>query len=308
MNKIKIIPLFIILILINFKSFSDEKIFIIYNLDSEIITNVDVEKESRYLLFLNNQLKNLDKYKIFNISKQSALRDKIKQIEILKFINIDKKNSLTERYIKNYYIKLGLNNKKEFENLLKENNISLAYVEKKIQIEATWNQLIYDKYKSQVNIDKEKLIKLIKNNKDNEKIYKLSEISFERDKNEGIQKKIKSINESISEIGFKNTANIYSISDTAKLGGELGWIEEEKLSKKIIGLLTKLKINEHTLPIQIGGSFLILKIDNIKYEKKMINAEEELKKRIEFETDKQLLQFSRIYFNKIKINTNINEL
>ena len=192
--------------------------------------------------------------------------------------------------------------------MLKENNISLAYVEKKIQIEATWNQLIYDKYKSQVNIDKEKLIKLIKNNKDNEKIYKLSAISYERDKNEGIQKKIKSINESISEIGFKNTANIYSISDTAKLGGELGWIEEEKLSKKIIGLLTKLKINEHTLPIQIGGSFLILKIDNIKYEKKMINAEEELKKRIEFETDKQLLQFSRIYFNKIKINTNINEL
>ena len=185
----------------------------------------------------------------------------------------------------------------------------MEYVKKKINIELTWNQLIYEKYKDQINIDVNKLKKQISKNKSTteKKIYQLSEIIFEVDNQKNLDNKVKNIRESIEEIGFKNTANIYSIANTAKFGGEIGWIEEERLSKKVMQELKKRNINDITLPFQTGGSFLILRIDNIKYEQKIIDEKAQLDKIIQFQTDKQLERFSKIYYNKLKINTSINE-
>ena len=64
-----------------------------------------------------------------------------------------------------------------------------------------------------------------------------------------------------SEVGFKNTANLYSISDSAKLGGQVGWVEESQLSEIIKKAISKLKVGEYTKPITIPGGFLILHID-----------------------------------------------
>ena len=142
----------------------------------------------------------------------------------------------------------------------------------------------------------------------NEKVYLLSEIIFENDTKISFEQKVKNINQSINEIGFKNTANIYSTSDSAKFGGNLGWIEEKKLSKKILRSIEKLSTNEHSLPIQVGSAFLILKIEELKTQKKITDSAQELTKRIEYEKTRQLDQFSKIYYNKIRINTNIDEL
>ena len=57
---------------------------IIHSIGSEIITNIDIKKEFRYLIALNNSLKELDKEKILNISNESIIREKIKKIEIAK--------------------------------------------------------------------------------------------------------------------------------------------------------------------------------------------------------------------------------
>ena len=309
-KKIRFIFIILLLGLINFKSFSQEKVFIVYNVNNEIITNIDVEKESRYLIALNVQLKNLSKNKIIEISKESILRERIKKIELVKYFDLSEKNPGIENYIKNFYLKLKLNNQSDFQNYLKNYDLTLDYVEKKIQVEIAWNQLIYENYKNQINIDKKKLKNEIKKkeNVNTEKVYLLSEIIFEKNNQENIEKRISNINQSIREIGFENTANIYSVSDSAKFGGSIGWVEEDKLSNKISKKITKLNIGEHTLPIQVGSSFLILKIEEIKYEKKLINKKEELNRKINSETSRQLDQFSKIYYNKIKINTNINEL
>ena len=99
---------------------------------------------------------------------------------------------------------------------------------------------------------------------------------------------------------------VYQIAQ--KFGGSIGWVDEKELSKKIFNQIKGLKINEFTDPIQNGGSFLIIKIDDVKYIKKKINIKKELNKKINFETERQLQQFSKIYYNMIKINTNIDEL
>jgi peptidyl-prolyl cis-trans isomerase SurA len=137
------------------------------------------------------------------------------------------------------------------------------------------------------------------------KSYLLSEILFKNNKE---KPSTEIIEESIREIGFKNTANIYSISDSAKFGGDMGWIVEGNLSKKILVELKKIKINEHTKPIQFDNKFLIIKIENIKTEKTKKNKKKELEQIVQFETNKQLENFSKIFFSKVKININIDEL
>ena len=310
MPKVKFILFLFLLLIISFKSSTAENFYIVYKVNNEIITNSDIEKEYRYLISLNNQLKNLEKQKIIELSKESALREKLKKIELIKYFDLKTINIDIDNYLENFYRNLNIKNKKEFEEYLQSNNISLNYVQKKIEIEILWNQLIYDRYIGQINIDrnqlKEKVKKLISTKK--QKKYSLSEILFNIENNSNFEKKLENINQSISEIGFKNTANIYSISDSSKFGGKIGWIEEQKLSTKILEQLKALEVGQYTSPVQVGSSFLILKIEEIKYENAIINEDEELNKMIQFETSKQLDQFSKIFYEKIKINSFINEL
>ena len=310
MPKVKFILYLFFLILINFKSYATENIYIVYKINNEIITNSDIEKEYRYLVSLNNQLKDLKKQKIIELSKESALREKIKKIELAKYFDLKKINIDIDKYLENFYINLNITSKDEFEEYIGRNNISLDYIQKKIEIEVLWNQLIYDRYISQINIDrdelKKKLKKLISTKK--QKKYSLSEILFDKENNLNFEKKLENISQSINEIGFNNTANIYSISDSSKFGGKIGWIEEQRLSAKILEQFKVIEVGQYTAPIQVGSSFLILKIEEIKYENAVVNEDEELNKMIRFETNKQLEQFSKIYYGKIKINSLINEL
>ena len=310
MDKIKFIFTLIILLTLGAKSYSDENVYIVYKVNNQIITNADIEKEYLYLTSLNNQLKSLDKPRVLKISRESALREMIKKIELAKYFDLKKLNLNIDVYLQSFYENLNIKSDSEFEQYLKENNMSLDYIKTKIQIEILWNQLIYDRYFIQINIDKDELRKKLveTNNKINQKVYSLSEILFDKENNSSFKKKLEDIDQSINEIGFNSTANIYSVSDSSKFGGKIGWVEEKKLSKKIIQELESLEADQYTAPIQIGASVLILKIEEIKYEKTTINKDEELNKMIQFETSKQLDQFSKIFYKKIKINSLIDEL
>ena len=304
---IKKITVLLLLLFINFKLFAQDGVFIVYKINNQIITNVDIKEEAKYLLALNNQLKNLDEKKIYAIARESIVKEKIKKIEILKYFDLNQKNKFLDNVIKDFYLRLGLKNETEFSTYLEDYNLTINDVFKKIEIEATWNQLIYQKYKDIINVDINSLKKKLSTNRTlaDKKSYLLSEILF-KDNKEKPSAEI--IQKSIREIGFKNTANIYSISDSAKFGGDMGWVVEGNLSKKILMELKKIKINEHTKPIQFDNKFLIIKIENIKIEKIEKNEKKELEQMVQFETNKQLENFSKIFFNKVKININIDEL
>ena len=152
-----------------------------------------------------------------------------------------------------------------------------------------------------------KKISLKKDNQENN-FLSLIEIVFEKKKDEKFQEKLTQIQNSIEEIGFENTANIYSVSESSKFGGKLGWVNEESLTKKVLEGINGLKIGEQTAVIDMGSSYVILKIQDIKKQIIEINEDAALKKMIKFEENKQLENFSRIYYNKVKINSQINEL
>ena len=304
----KAIILVIFFSLININAFSENKFYIVAKVNNEIITNYDVEIESNYLKLLNPNLNQLDKNRVIGIAKNSLINEIIKQKQLEKIFEFDQSQKIIDQIFKDFYINLGFSKEKEFDQVLKnKKTYSILEVKEKIKIDFLWNKLIYNLHNKQIKVDKNKLLNKIKNSDQYKYQYLLSEIFFNKDKNESLENKVNKIKKSIDDVGFNNTASLYSISDTSSVGGKIGWIKEENLSPKILEELYKIKSGEITDIIKIGNNFLILKIEEIKKNKIEIDNEIKLKEMIDFERNRQLNQFSNIYFNKIKINYSINE-
>ena len=294
LKKYFYIILFFFSLIVNF-AFSDEKIFISVTVDKEIITNIDIKKEGEYLKILNPNLSNLKESDIKEIAKKSLINEIIKKNEIDKYLVKQEDEALDERLLKNLYT----NNlsKSEFENLLlQKKNYSLKEIKVKLKNEILWNDLIYFKFKDQVKVDKKKLERKINNiSLKTQKEYSLSEIIFEKKTEQNLIELTKKIKTSITEIGFNNSANIYSISETSKFGGKIGWVKEASLSNVINNELKGKKKNDITNVIQIGNNYLILMINDVKDSKMVIDKDKELERLIEFEKNRQINQFSKIF-------------
>ncbi len=281
---------------------------IIHYIQNEIITNIDIKNEFKYLVALNNSLKELDKEKILSISNESTIREKIKKIEISKnFKEIKINENYLELLLKDIYTRLNLGSINEFEVYLRDYNLKINDVKKKVSIDALWNEIIIQKYSSKIVINEDQIRqKILKNNKIQSKEYQLSEIIFEVQNKEEIEIKYNEVIKSINEIGFKNSAAIYSFSESAKIGGDIGWINENSINANIKKNINSLKVGDITKPIILSNGIMILKLINKKNVKNTINIENELKKAINYERDRQLNQYSKIYYNKIKKNLDFN--
>jgi peptidyl-prolyl cis-trans isomerase SurA len=285
------------------------EVYIKVIVNNEIITNYDLNREAEYLKILNPEIEKLTSNQINEISKNSLINHIIKKKEINKYYDENINNDFIEEYYLNIIKKLGFEFKEEafIKILNNKNTYSTKEIKDKIKIELLWNELIYSKFKNQVKINEEKLIKRIENEKKTIKNYFLSEIVFQKKKDENINVLINKILLSINEIGFNNTANIYSISDSAKFGGKIGWVEENMLSKNIIKQIDSLSVGQVSKPIKIGNNFILFKINEIKINEIKTDKKKELERLINNETNIKLNQFSKIYFDKIKMNYNINE-
>lgn len=295
-----------ILFLINNSNAVENKI--LFKINNEIITSLDIFDELKYLVTLNNELRSIENAQKFEIAKNSLIREKIKEIELKKKVNeIKIEEGLLQNVLIDYFKKENFQSISDFENYFLKVGINPDSIKRKITIEILWNQLIYSKYIQSVKIDKKEIKDdLLNNNKQKE--FLLSEILFNINEGEQLDLKFKSIKDSIKEKSFSETAIIFSISDTANKGGKLGWIKEASMNLKIKKQLDNIKIGNHTNPIVIPGGFLILKKEDYREVNIDIDFEKEFEIIIKEKTNKQLNQFSNIYFNKIKKNIVINEL
>ena len=280
-----------------------------YKVGDEIITNTDINNEKNYLFFLRPDLKNLTNSEMLKISEKSIIRDLIKKREVNRvFKDLDNKmiNDEIKRKLFNFK---KVKNEKEFLELLDGANIEYEIILERMKYEAFWNELIFQKYNSLIKINKNKL-KLdlehkISSNKKYE--YNISELLFEIGKNESFQSKYKEILNYIKLNDFETAASRFSISNSANNGGQIGWIKETLLSNNINSKLNKLEINELTSPMKYPNGYLILRVNNKKEIKEKINLEKELDELIKYEQNKQLNQFSILFFKKLKQNISINE-
>ena len=283
--------------------------FILLKIDNQIITNTDVENEKKYLLAINEKLLTLKDTEIFSISKESIIRERVKINELEKYFDIGVPTKFLDDLVRDLYSKLGYKNLEDLNTYLVSKNLDIKTIEAKLNIEALWNELIFLKYNDKVEVDEKKLKNKIKNtNYQNDKeLVSISEIVFSATTKAEVSETHDKILNSIKDIGFNNTANIYSVSNTAKFGGDVGWVGTNQLTDTIFNEIKNLKIGEYSGLIIIPGGFLILKINDKKVEKIKMDPEEQLKKLIIYEKDKQFNEFSSIYFQKIKKNALIDE-
>lgn len=311
MNKIKFLFYIILLIFFNQNTFSFENT-IIYKVDNEIITSYDIKKEVKYLISLNTNLKSLEKNEILRLAHQSIIKEKIKFIELKKYYSLEDESNdkLTSQVTSDLYKSLGFKSEKDFISYLSIQNIQIDWVKDKLKIESLWNNLIYRKHKNQIVVDEDKIkrqvLREIKSIKKQKKIF-LSEILIKLTTESDQLKLIEEVDRKIQEIGFDNAANTYSISNTANKGGKIGWVNESSLSSIIVKEIKNLKKGENTNPIKLASGFLILKVNDIEMSEVKVDQNKIVDSRINNELNKQLDQFSTLYYNKVKSKIKINE-
>ena len=302
------IGIFVFLSIINFKIVNSE-IFIKAKVNNQIITNFDIKNEKNYLLALNPNLRNLPDENINRYAIDSVINEKIKKIEIEKKYEIIENKNVIEKVIQDLYSEIGISNIEEFKVYLSKHNVNLSTVKKKIAIEVAWNDYIVQKFNNAVLVDEAKIKDKI--NRLSEKNYidniLLSEIIFTLNESENFEKKLEKIEKSINQIGFEETAKIYSVSESKKNGGKIGWVYKSQLSNKISKQIENIKVGEFTEPMTVPGGLIILKLVDKKNQLIEINEEEEFKKAVSFEKNRQLTMYSTLHYKRIYNKAVINE-
>ena len=218
---------------------------ILFKVNNEIITSIDLLNNLNYLKSLNPNFENLDKNTMMSIASNELIKHKIKEIAIEQITNqsIDKK--LLEDFLISNYAMNNIKNISELNKYLNQYDIEVEYLKSKMKTKLLWNRLIFSKFSDKVIINKDEIKnELTKNNSQNE--YKLSEIIFSLENNETLGLKSKKIFDIIEKDGFDTAALKFSNSDSSSLGGNIGWIKENSLNKNVRDSLKEVEEKKYT--------------------------------------------------------------
>ncbi len=299
-----LVKILVILFSSNLLANVDNKIVI--TVEDEIITSYEVKNKVLTSLFLAKQ--DINQTKVDQFKKQSIellIQEKLKIIE-LKKLDIKADNLRINTYLNS----ISSNNIESLKNSFKKSNLNFDLFKKGIETQFMWQEFIYMRYKDKINIDEEIINKELTNSLNSKKYIKevkLSEIEIRNDENLAIEKEVEKIRALIAKNGFANTAFTVSISPSAENKGELGWINSKSLSKKIINIVSKLKIGEISQPIISQNSILFLKlIDTREARSKKVNLDEIKEKIINQKKNELFNLYSNSHLSKLR-NTSFIE-
>ena len=306
--KLKII-IYLLIYLLNIGNLYSIENKILLKIDNELITSIDIYNYSKYLVKLDTDLKNLKDEEIYEIAKNLLVKQKIKKIKIIKDnISTNIERETMDAYINSIFASKGMNNLDDYEKFIKSINLNYDIMKDYLENELIWNNIIFKKFSSSVKININELEKKIRNtNNVNTISYLLSEIVYEAENRSEINQKYLKIKDTIEKDGFKKAVLIHSTADSSSNGGNIGWINENSVNKKILNIISNLKVKEYSKPILFQGGFLILMVEEKKTVKREVNVEKELNKLVNLMTNQQLNRYSNIYFNKVKKEIQINE-
>ena len=205
---------------------------ILFKVNNEIITTLDILEETKVLKIINKELSNFENEKVYEIAKNSLIRQKIKKIELSKKLkNLDIDNEILDNLFLDYFRQSNIKNLKDLENILLKQNIDVNQVKEKIKIIILWNEYIFAKYSKKIKIDTEDIQRELENKKIQNEL-KLSELLFNVGENENLNDKMNIIIKTINDKGFSQAALLYSVSSSGESGGD--WLDKSaSLNKKI---------------------------------------------------------------------------
>ena len=309
LNNKKILLFFLLLFLFNFtKVNSNIKNSVIVSVGNLPITYLDLIKEMKLISLLNNiAVDSSNRETIKSVAVQGLITRKIKEIEIKKF----KVKNFNKKDLENLIVRTSKNlgtNESGLEKLLIQQNLKLESLEERFKTDLKWNTLIFQLYNNKVVLNTNELENKIRAEieKTNEKrMFLLSEIEINR-ANENNKSILDKIFNNIKDEGFEKTAKKFSISNSSEYGGNIGWINQNNLSKEIYESIKLLKTEEISRPIFLDETIVIIKkIGEKKYGKDIEKIKDNV---VRQEKEKKLQMFSKAHYSKLEKTIQISFL
>jgi len=274
---------------------------------NKAITKSDIINEIKMLLILSNKSFAEDKrQELQKIAIKSIIKKNIKKIEIersnyLEFNKQDLRKELL-RLANNINVDLY-----KLKNIFSSNELDFSLLEDQIKTELLWNSLIFQLYKNRISINLVEIdeqLKLIQNKKEIEE-YLISEIVINPVENDKLESTIEKLKNRIKIEGFESVAVSLSISDSATRGGDLGWINENIISKKLLSVITDTTVGNITSPIFLPNGILIFKIRDKRKIEKNINLEEVKNSLVNSEKERILNMHSSSHYSNLRRSISI---
>ena len=262
----------------------------------------DVVNEVKLILILNNQSyteenrEQLHKIAISTIVKRNIKKIEINKNNLLQYNQQDLKKEIT-KLANNINI-----NVETLKNICATNDLDFSLVEDQIKTELLWNSLIFHLYKNRISINIDEIndqLKLVQNKKKLEE-YLISEIIIQPVEEQKIESEIKLLKNKIETDGFEKVAMDLSISESAIKGGNLGWLNENELSKKFKNIIANTPVGSLSKPILLPEGILIFKVRNKRTIERSLDLEKEKNQLVHSEKTKILNMYSLSHYDKLR--------
>ena len=282
------------------KLFSETNNSIIITVGNQPITRLDLIKEIKFISVLSNtNVDESNKERIRDLAVQTLVKRAIKknEVERLKITQYNAKD--IDRQISNIAKNLGLD-EEGLKILMKEKNLRYDDIVKNFEIDLKWNTAIFKLYKNKISLNtleiEDKINSELKKTKLNKSLL-LSEIQVNLS-SEGLELTTNKVLSKIEEVGFENAARDLGVSESAKNGGNIGWIKENELSKKIYENIKNLKNGEVSKPMSVDG--IVIFIKKIDEKSNSPDLEAIKKKIVNQEKMKKLDMFSNSHYSDLE--------
>ena len=278
---------------------------LLFSVGNKAITKSDIVNEVKIILILNNKSYSDEiRDQLRHTAIQSIIKRSIKKIEVEKndFLNFNQKDFNHEVEVLAKKINVDVETLK---NICASNGLDFSLVEDQIKVELLWNSLIFHLYRDRLTINVDEIDEQLQIYQTKKEVvnYLISEIIINPVEKNEMNSKIKELKNKIANEGFDKVAMNSSISETAIKGGDLGWVNENSISKKFRAKIINTPIGELSEPILLPEGILIFKVRNKRKIKRDI--EEEKNQLVYSEKTKILQMYSTSHYDKIKRSTAI---
>ena len=274
---------------------------------NKAITKSDIINEMKIILILNNKsYSEGEREQLRQMAIKSLIKRNIKQIEIERndFLQFNQQDAEKEILRIANNINLDVDT---LQNIFASNELDFSMIENQIKIKLLWNSLIFYFYKNRLSINLAEIdeqLKLIENKKEIEE-YLISEIVIESVDEGKLKSVIKELKNKIKIEGFESVAMNLSISDSAARNGDLGWINENQISKKLHTVITNTPVGKISEPILLRDGILIFGVRNKRKVKRNINMEEIKNELVNSEKTRILNMHSSSHYNNLRRSISI---
>ena len=269
---------------------------------NKAITKSDILNEMKVILILNNMSYSEDKREDLQRSAiRSTIKKKVKEIAINEkdFLEFNQNDVNMELDRLANRINMDVDTLK---NICISNGLDFSIITDQIEIELLWNSLVFQLYKDRltINLDEiEEQLKLSQNKKEMEE-YLISEIVLKHVERDKLVSRIEEIKNKIKIEGFESVAMNLSISQTASTGGDLGWLNENAISKKFRSKIFNTSIGSISEPILINEGILIFKVRDKRKISEEIDLNQLKDQLVNSEKSKILNMYSMTHYDNFR--------